>query len=125
MRRLAHKCPLCGVYLTDKPYFPNSKHLDHILPINQGGTHTHGNVRIICAGCNLSRPKDGSDFTGQLTLWAQGPVPTLGEMCPSGLHEWSPANIEIAGGGKERCQACREAAWRKAVELRAIGWAHP
>lgn len=66
---------MCGVYMTNKPNRPNSKHLDHIVPLNQGGTHTHGNVRIICADCNLRRPKDGSDYTGQITLWAQGAIP--------------------------------------------------
>lgn len=36
-----------------------------------GGTHTHGNVRMVCRTCNLSRPKDSSDVVGQITLWAQ------------------------------------------------------
>jgi 5-methylcytosine-specific restriction endonuclease McrA len=61
MRREARDCPLCGVLMTAEPRKPNSKHLDHIVPIGIGGTHTLGNVRIICADCNLRRPKDGSD----------------------------------------------------------------
>lgn len=57
-------CPLCGERA-------KTKHLDHIIPINIGGTHTRGNVRVICAKCNLSRPHDGSDLNGhQPTLWA-------------------------------------------------------
>jgi 5-methylcytosine-specific restriction endonuclease McrA len=73
MRLKVRKCPMpgCGVWMTGKPGLLNSKELDHILPINQGGTHTHGNVRIICRGCNRKRPRDGSDYTGPLTLWAQ------------------------------------------------------
>jgi len=121
MRRRARKCPLCGVRLTNKLGLPNSKHLDHILPISQGGTHTHGNCRILCRDCNLRRPKDGSDFTGQLTLWAQGPAPvsrpdrrrnganTNKATCRKGLHPWIPANITIVKGGKKRCRLCREA----------------
>lgn len=64
-------CPLCRRKMTDAPRQPTTKHLDHIVPINQGGTHTLGNVRVICATCNLKRPNDGSDYTGPITLWAQ------------------------------------------------------
>lgn len=60
----------CGVRMTDVPYLVNSKELDHIVPINVGGTYTIGNVRIICRQCNQQRPKDGSDYTGPVTLWA-------------------------------------------------------
>lgn len=73
LRAKAKKCPLCWVKLTDIPGQPASKELDHIVPINVGGTHTVGNVRIICRKCNGRRPYDGSDFTGQLTLWATDP----------------------------------------------------
>ena len=70
MRRRARRCAMCGVSLTSKAGLPNSKHLDHIVPLGAGGTHTHGNVRITCRTCNLRRPKDGSDFAGPVTLWA-------------------------------------------------------
>lgn len=72
LRRTTQRCPMpgCGAQLTDTPYQPNSRHLDHIVPLNIGGTHTIGNVRIICLTCNLSRPKDGSDLVGQLVLRA-------------------------------------------------------
>lgn len=77
MRRKAKRCPMpgCGARLTDAPYLPNSKELDHIIPLNPtvGGTHTVGNARIICRACNLARPKDGRDYTGPVTLWAQMP----------------------------------------------------
>lgn len=118
MRQRARKCPLCDVRMTDKPHLPNSKELDHILPVNQGGTHTHGNVRIICRKCNQSRPKDGSDYTGMLTLWAQGPAPVsrpdrrlppaLGT-CLKGLHPWIPSNVKVRNDGRETCAACYEA----------------
>jgi len=71
MRLKAKRCPLCRVKLTDVPLLPNSKELDHIVPRAAGGTHTHGNVRIICRDCNVRRPSDGSDYFGPVTLWAQ------------------------------------------------------
>lgn len=121
MRKAARKCPLCGVKLTSKPKLPNSKHLDHILPINQGGTHTHGNVRIICADCNRKRPHDGSDFDGQLTLWAQGPAPVSRprrwggfpnkDICRKGLHPWIPENIRSDSLGRNWCEPCRKEAY--------------
>lgn len=119
MRRRTRKCPLCGVWMTGKPNQPNSKHLDHILPRNQGGTHTHGNVRIICALCNLTRPKDGSDYTGPLTLWAQGEIPVSRPdrrrlprvvnraTCRKGIHPWTPENIITLRNGTRRCRPCR------------------
>lgn len=62
-------CPLCRKKMTD--HGPHKKHIDHIVPIAIGGTHTHGNVRVICATCNLSRPYDGSDLRDHApTLWA-------------------------------------------------------
>lgn len=71
LRAKAKRCPLCEVKLTDEPYLPNSKELDHIVPRNVGGTHTIGNVRMICRHCNITRPWDGSDYTGPVTLWAE------------------------------------------------------
>lgn len=69
--RQTKACPLCDVRLTATPTQPNSREVDHIIPINVGGTHTIGNVRVICRACNLARPKDGSDIDAhQPTLWA-------------------------------------------------------
>lgn len=115
MRRKARKCPMCGTSLTGKPGLPNSKHLDHIIPVASGGTHTHGNVRIICSRCNLRRPKDGSDYTGPVTLWAVLPGtvarPHGGAnkaTCRKGLHPWTPENIEVRPDGGKRCRPCRK-----------------
>ena len=73
LRRKAKRCPMpdCGVAMTDKPFLPHSKELDHIVPLHVGGTHTVGNVRIICRRCNTARPIDGSDYCGQVSLWSQ------------------------------------------------------
>jgi hypothetical protein len=73
LRRKAKRCPLCQVRMTIKPYLPTSKELDHMVPLNVGGTHTVGNVRIICRDCNIHRPRDGSDYLGPVTLWATHP----------------------------------------------------
>lgn len=118
IRRRARKCPLCSVSLTSRPGLSNSKHLDHIIPVNIGGTHTHGNVRIICRTCNFKRPKDGSDYSGPVTLWALGEVPVkrqrkkhIGNVatCRKGLHPWTAENIEVRPNGKKRCRACDKA----------------
>ncbi len=64
----AKTCPLCRRRL--KPEDDRRPELDHIRPLNVGGTHTLGNVRVICRRCNGSRPKDGSDVD-QEVLWAR------------------------------------------------------
>lgn len=50
-------CEMCGIKLND-----NNKQLDHIIPLNVGGSHKINNVRYICSSCNLSRPRDGRDI---------------------------------------------------------------
>lgn len=71
MKEAARRCPLCGVTMSGRQYEPSSKHLDHIIPISQGGAHTRANVRVICQTCNLSRPKDGRDLRDfQPALWS-------------------------------------------------------
>lgn len=67
LRKSAKRCPLCRHKLTDDPHLPRSKELDHIVPVNMGGTHTWGNIRIICRACNVARPYDGSDLVGVQT----------------------------------------------------------
>jgi hypothetical protein len=68
MRTAVDSCPLCMCRMTDDCRTPTSKELDHIVPLNVGGTHTVANVRIICRLCNLRRPKDGSDYAGSVTF---------------------------------------------------------
>lgn len=54
------QCQMCGEII-DRV---RDVHIDHIIPISQGGSDELDNVRCVCASCNLSRPKDGSDVNG-------------------------------------------------------------
>lgn len=54
-------CCITGIKLENHGQYPNGKHLDHIIPLNIGGTHTKDNVRYISAFANINRPKNGSD----------------------------------------------------------------
>ena len=64
LRRGTADCTLCQSPLgTDA-------HLDHIIPLAAGGTHTRDNLRFLCPSCNCARPIDGSDVTDhQLNIW--------------------------------------------------------
>jgi hypothetical protein len=73
-----------------------------MVPLGVGGTHTIGNVRIICRTCNLRRPKDGSDFDGQPTLWAQDPAAVPRRTKP-------PRSSSLPS--RPRC-SCGETLWR-------------
>lgn len=134
MYRRTRKCRLCGVFMTGKPGRPNSKNLDHIIPVCMGGTHTHGNVRIICRLCNLRRPKDGSDYTGPVTLWAQVPGvaartrpkagakprpasrPPRMAACPDCHAQFAQRSHRQA-----RCPDCMAVLARQAIQLRRDG----
>lgn len=56
-RLLSKPCSYCG-----EP----SKHIDHIIPISRGGSHSIGNLTGACAACNLSK---GAKF---ITEWKKG-----------------------------------------------------
>src|SRR5262245_4415383 len=55
------RCALCGIKMVAEPQKERSREIDHIVPIAAGGNHNIGNVRVVCRGCNLSRPFDASD----------------------------------------------------------------
>lgn len=56
-------CGICGERVDKNLKFPNvlSASLDHIVPLNKGGTHTYDNVQLAHFGCN-SRKSDKVDF---------------------------------------------------------------
>ena len=48
MRRLERgSCASCGAQ--------DNLHIDHIVPIAKGGTHSIGNLQILCSTCNCSK----------------------------------------------------------------------
>lgn len=114
MRARAKRCPLCLVKLTDVAGRPSSKELDHIIPINVFGTHTIGNVRIICRACNLARPKDGSDYSGPVTLWSQVPG-----FLPAVVAARSPSECAHCGSPlrARRCWTCNPSLHRGSRDM--------
>jgi len=64
LRQSARRCAICDEMLTA------DRHVDHIVPVELGGTHTRDNLRVTCPKCNLSRPRDYSDIGEfQMNLW--------------------------------------------------------
>lgn len=43
-------CYLCG-----KDCTPKELHLDHVIPLSRGGSHSPDNLKVSCALCNLSK----------------------------------------------------------------------
>lgn len=51
-------CELCNRLMERHGRYPWGRHLDHIIPLHAGGTHTEDNVRYIHAICNNKRPEN-------------------------------------------------------------------
>lgn len=51
-------CAICGLAV-----HPNDVHIDHKIPIAQGGLDCKTNVQVTHKRCNLKRPKDARDLT--------------------------------------------------------------
>jgi hypothetical protein len=64
IRRRARTCAICRCRLGEQ------RHIDHIIPIELGGTHTRDNVRVTCPTCNMSRSRTYDDIGNfQMNLW--------------------------------------------------------
>lgn len=64
IERDGFKCQICNRFITsDKnarrlvKHGSGLYHIDHIVPVQQGGRATADNLRLICPSCNLSRKK--------------------------------------------------------------------
>jgi hypothetical protein len=59
LERNGFTCQLCGAGAgAPDPFNPNRKvrlHIDHVLPVSQGGTHAKDNLRVLCSACNQGR----------------------------------------------------------------------
>lgn len=59
LERNGYTCQLCGAGPGDTdPFNPNRKvrlHIDHIIPISQGGTDVKENLRVLCSSCNQGK----------------------------------------------------------------------
>ncbi|NTU42625.1 MAG: HNH endonuclease [Nitrospirales bacterium] len=59
LERNGFTCQLCGAGPGDTdPFNPHRKvrlHIDHIVPISQGGTDEKDNLRVLCSVCNQGR----------------------------------------------------------------------
>lgn len=45
-----HICIGCGISLRE-----STPHMDHIMPLSKGGTHSADNIQFLCAPCNQSK----------------------------------------------------------------------
>ena len=49
-------CPYCAVPMEfGDPHSPRRPTKDHLLPKARGGRGLHGNVLMVCGGCNVSK----------------------------------------------------------------------
>lgn len=55
--RDGYRCHICGRKTRPdyKPSHPLYPHLDHIIPISKGGSHTRDNVACCCHECNIKK----------------------------------------------------------------------
>jgi len=59
LERNGFTCQLCGAGTGDPdPFNPSRKirlHIDHIVPLSQGGSNDKENLRVLCSACNQGR----------------------------------------------------------------------
>lgn len=59
LERNGYMCQLCGAVPGDQDPFNSERkvrlHIDHIIPLSQGGTNENDNLRVLCSACNQGR----------------------------------------------------------------------
>ena len=53
--RIGLPCPSCGEIMTGVPGHPQYATLEHVIPLDHGGTNHISNLDIICNSCNSAR----------------------------------------------------------------------
>lgn len=75
LERNGFTCQLCGAGAGDPdPFNPKRKvrlHVDHIIPISQGGTDDRDNLRAVCSTCNQGRSNIQTPSESTLNLLAR------------------------------------------------------
>lgn len=71
LERDGSRCQLCGrTPEDDDPVIEDRKvrlHVDHIIPLSEGGTHDISNLRTTCSSCNQGRRENKKTNSGGLT----------------------------------------------------------
>lgn len=109
IERDGFKCHLCGKFITsDRDARRLAKHgcgmyhIDHIVPVSQGGRATLENLRLTCPICNLKRKKRYS-FKDIVNFSIGGNSPQLAETCGKFLPESNPNPNPIQSESKREC----------------------
>lgn len=75
LERNGFTCQQCGAGAGDPdPYNPGRTvrlHVDHIIPITQGGTDNPENLRTLCSACNQGRSNISMPSEGAMNLLAR------------------------------------------------------
>jgi len=56
------KCSICGTDLTKILTLENALNLDHIIPLENGGTNDPVNFQLTCETCNKSKRSRNSTY---------------------------------------------------------------
>ena len=115
-----HKCGYCGQEITKQSNKPNTRHLDHIIPISRGGMNTLSNVHWVCPVCNKSKGNRleeewlKKERMKPTDLWTNHPNPRFKTPCRYGdpCHERAPR------GSKCGTQAIKGARDRARIPVR-------
>lgn len=75
LERDGYTCKLCGCGVGDKdPCDPSRSvrlHIDHIVPVNQGGSNEPSNLRVLCSACNQTRSNITTPSENALNILAR------------------------------------------------------
>lgn len=104
-----HKCGYCGQEITKQSNKPNTRHLDHIIPISRGGTNILSNVHWVCPVCNKSKGNRleeewlKKERMKPTDIWTNHPDPGFKPPC----HYGDPCHNKAPRGTKLGTQAIK------------------